>query len=181
MRYVLIALVAMTAGAGCANQPDRVVTPIDAERTAQVYDVTLEELKRIMTPNPGGVVPVNWSEHMYLNPRMLLPASDSANVVNHDSSWMSSAVARGLVLGICGRPPATPCPSNAPVAFTSLTPPWTLGGDTVYVQGGYAGEAPGENKYEGVFWIFTLAHDEETRQLKVVRRGPPNAVTFGVQ
>lgn len=180
MRYLLIGLVAM-AGGGCANQPDRVVTPIDAERTTQVYDVTLQELKRIMTPNPGGTVPVNWSEHMYLNSVVLLPASDSANPLHHDTAWARTAVDRGLVLGICGQPPATPCPSDVPVAFTSLTPPWTLGGDTVYVQGGYAGEPPGVRRYEGVFWVFTLAHDEQTGQLKVVRRGPPNAIIFGEQ
>jgi hypothetical protein len=180
MRYVMLGL-ALTAGAGCANRPERAIVPVDANQTREIYDVTLEELRRIMTPNPGGVVPVNWSEHIYLNPVILLPASDSANPVNHDSAWMSSAVARGLVQGICGRPPATPCPDNAPVAFTSLTPPWTVGGDTVYVQAGYAGEAPGEQRYEGVFWVFTLAHDEETGQLKVVRKGLPNSVTFGVQ
>jgi hypothetical protein len=178
MRYSFLALVTI-AGVGCASKPQRAVTPIDAERTIQVYDVTLQELKRIMTP--GGTVPVNWSEHMYLNPVVLLPASDSANPLNHDGAWLNSVVARGLVLGVCGKPPATPCPTDVPVAFTSLTPPWTLGGDTVYVQGGYAGEAPGERRYEGVFWVFTLAHDEETGQLKVVRKGPPNVVTFADQ
>lgn len=180
MRNLLISLLAITAG-GCANRPDRVATPIDAERTAQVYDVTLAELKRIMTPKAGTQVPANWSEHIYLNPVVLLPAADSANPLQHDANWMNSAVARGLVLGICGKPPATPCPTDVPVAFTSLTPPWTLGGDTVYVQGGYNGEAPRERLSEGIFWIFTLAHDEETGELKVVRKGPPNRMTFEQQ
>ena len=178
MRYLLSALLAITAGGGCANRPDRAITPIDAERTAEVYDVTLRELKRIMTPKAGTSVQVNWSEHMYLNPVILLPATDSANPLQHDPDWMSLAVADGMVLGICGKPPATPCPSDVPVAFTSMTPPWTLGGDTVYVQAGYTGEAPGEHMYEGVFWVFTMAHDEETGELKVVRKGPPNRMTF---
>jgi len=181
MRYLLIVLLAITAGGGCANRSDRVITPVDAERTREIYDVTLRELKRIMTPKAGTSVPVNWSEHIYLNPVILLPPADSANPLQHDTNWMISAVERGLALGICGKPPATPCPSDVPVAFTSLTPPWTVGGDTAYVQGGYTGEAPGERMAEGVFWVFTLAHDEETGELKVVGKGPPNRMTFEEQ
>jgi hypothetical protein len=181
MTRVLIGLLAL-AGAGgvggCANRPERPVVPLDQETTALVYDVTLAELKRIMTPKAGTTVPVNWSERMYLNPLILLPPADSANPLNHDSTWMNSILARGLVLGICGKAPAAPCPTDLPVAFTSLSPPWSLGGDTVYVQGGYTGEAPAEPMYDAVFWIFTLAFDEETGALKVVRKGPPNRMTF---
>ena len=178
MTRVLIGLLSLAAVGGCANRPDRPALPVDAEITAEVYDVTLAELKRIMTPKAGTTVQVNWAERIYLNPLVLLPPADSADPRMHDASWMNSAVARGLVLGICGRPPATPCPADVPVAFTSLTPPWTLGGDTVYVRGGYTGEAPGERVYEGVFWTFTLAYDEETGVFKVVRKGPPSRMTF---
>ena len=181
MTRVLMGLLSL-AGAGgmggCANRPDRAAVPVDAEITAEVYDATLAELKRIMTPKAGTTVAVNWAERMYLNPVVLLPPADSANPLTHDGNWMNSAVARGLVLGVCGQPPATPCPQDMPVAFTSLTPPWTLGVDTVYVHGGYAGEAPGERLFEGVFWTFTLAYDEEAGGLKVVRKGPPKRITF---
>jgi hypothetical protein len=180
MRATLVLLLAFGWG-GCANRPDRQIMPVDQQRTAEVYDVTLAELRKIMTPAAGRTVSVNWSERMYLNPVVLLPAADSANPLTHDSAWMNSVVARGLVLGICGKPPATPCPTDQPVAFTSLTPPWTVGGDTVYVQGGYSGDVPGERHYEAVFWVFTVAHDEETGALKVVRRGPPNRMTFESQ
>jgi hypothetical protein len=163
---------------GCANRPARNPIPVDAELTAQVYDVTLAELKRIMTPKAGVEAPINWSERMYLNPVILLPAADSANPLSHDPAWLNSTVTSGLVLGVCGKPPAMPCSTDTPVAFVSLSPPWTLGGDTVYVQGGYSGEVPRETTYEAVFWIFTLAHDEETGELKVVRKGPPNRMTF---
>jgi hypothetical protein len=164
--------------AGCANKPARNPAPLSAELTAEVYDVTLAELKKITTPKAGITAPINWSERMYLNPVILLPAADSANPVNHDAGWLSSTTDRGLVLGVCGKPPATPCPLDEPVAFISLSPPWTLGGDTLYVQGGYSGEVPRETTYEAVFWIFTLAHDTDTGELKVVRKGPPNRMTF---
>lgn len=177
-RRIALCLAVATGVGGCANRPERVALPVDQETTAEVYDVTLAELKRIMTPKAGTTAPINWSERMFLNPVVLLPAADSANQLNHDSSWMNSVVARGMVLGVCGKPPAQPCPTDAPVAFTSLSPPWSLGGDTVYVQGGYAGEAPGEAMYEAVFWIFTIAPDEETAVFKVVRKGPPNRMTF---
>lgn len=174
----LLRVVTACAVAGCANQPERPIVPVDEAKTRQVYDVALQELKKIMTPRAGSTAPVNWSERMYLNPVVLLPATDSANPLFHDATWSESAVARGLVTGICGKPPASPCPPDVPVAFTSLSPVWTKGGDTVFVQGGYAGEAPGEHTYEAVFWIFTIAPDEETGSLKVVRKGSANRMTF---
>lgn len=173
-----VATLLLLATGACANQPERPIVPVDPETTAEVYNVTLAELKRIMTPKAGSNVPIDWSERMYLNPVVLLPPADSANPLPHDSTWMASALAGGLVLGICGKPPASPCPADVPIAFTSLSPPWTQGTDTIFVQGGYAGEAPGEKTYEGVFWIFTLAIDQETGGIKVVRKGPPNRVTF---
>lgn len=178
MTRLLLGLLAITAVGGCANQPERPILPVDEQLVPEIYDATLAELKQIMTPPAGSTVPVNWSERMYLNPIVLLPPADSANPLTHDSEWMNSIVARGMVRGICGKPPATPCPSDQPVAFTSLTPPWTLGGDTVFVQGGYAGEVPGDRRYEGIFWVFTLAPDEGTGALTVVRKGPPNRITF---
>jgi hypothetical protein len=174
VRDLLLAL----AGTACASPPEKPIVPVDPTITAQVYDVTLAELKRVMSPAAGSSAPVNWSERMYLNPQVLLPPADSANPLNHDSQWMSQAVANGLVLGVCGKPPAQACPRDVPIAFTSLSPPWTQDGDTIYVQGGYAGEAPGAAKYEGVFWTFTLAPEEVGGPLKVVRKGTPTLVTF---
>lgn len=177
-REIALCLMVVAGLGGCANRPARVALPVDQETTAEVYDVTLAELKRIMTPKAGTNAPINWGERMFLNPAVLLPAADSANPLQHDGTWLNSVVTRGMVLGICGKPPAQACPADAPVAFISLSPPWTLGGDTVFVQGGYAGEVPGEAMYEAVFWIFTIAPDEETAQFKVVRKGPPNRVGF---
>lgn len=177
----LLALVGMGGLGGCSNRPARPIVPVDQETTFRVYDAALQELKRIMTPKAGTTTLLNWSERMYLNPFVLLPATDSANPLIHDATWSSSAIARGLVIGICGRPPAPPCPADTPVGFISLSPVWTVGGDTVFVQGGYAGEAPGETTYEAVFWIFTIAPDEETGNLKVVRKGSPNRMTFETQ
>lgn len=181
MTRLLVGLLVLAGVSGCANKPQRPILPVDEQLTAEVYDVTLAELKRNLAPKPGTAPVIDWSTRMYLNPVVLLPAADSTNPLQHDAGWMNSAVARGLVLGVCGKPPATPCPSDQPVAFTSLTPPWTLGGDTVYVQGGYTGEAPGEPHYEGVFWVFTLSPDRETGGLKVIRKGPPSRTIFESQ
>jgi hypothetical protein len=177
MRCLKVGIVLL--GSGCANTPDVPVVPLDRERTAEVYDVALTDLKRLMVPkNPAARV--NWSERMYLNPVVLLPQSDSSTPLAHDPVWLASVAARGMVIGVCGRWPAEPCPTDVPVAFTSLSAPWSHGTDTAWVQGGYTGEYPGEPTYEGVFWIFTIAHDEEG-VLKVVRRGPPNYVSFESQ
>lgn len=178
MTRLLVGLLLLAGMSGCENTPQRSILPVDQQLTAEIYDVTLAELKRTLTPRPGTAPSIDWSTRMYLNPVVLLPPADSANPLTHDADWMNAAVASGLVLGICGKPPATPCPADQPVAFTSLTPPWTMGGDTVYVQGGYTGEAPGEQLYEGTFYVFTLAHDTDTGALKVVRKGPPNRLTF---
>ena len=177
MRRVLMGMLVLAGIAGCESKPPRPIVPVDPQLTPEIYDVTLAELKKIMTPRAGMSVEVDWSTRMYLNPLIVLPPADSLNPLNHDSGWMNSVLARGLVQGICGKPPAVPCPADLPVAFTSLTPPWTLGGDTVYVQGGYAGEMPGESMYESLFWTFTLAHDENG-QLKVVRRSEPTRTIF---
>jgi hypothetical protein len=177
MTRVLMAVLVLTGAAACKSEPPRPIVPVDQQLTLEIYDVTLGELKRIMTPPAGTTVPIDWSTRMYLNPLIVLPPADSANPLSHDPGWINSVLARGMVQGVCGKPPATPCPPDQPVAFTSLTPPWTMGGDTVYVQGGYAGEIPGETRYESLFWTFTLAHDE-AGALKVVRRGPPTRTIF---
>jgi hypothetical protein len=175
MRLFLLAASAFTVG--CANKPQPTISPVDAEMTARVYDLTLAELRRLLTPKAQVPGVINWGERMYLNPTILLPAADSATPLLHDSAWMANAVARGDVVGICGKEPASPCPVDIPIAFTSLTPPWTLGTDTVYVQGGYAGEVPGERRYGGTFWVFTLGPDDEG-VFRVLRKGPPNHVDF---
>ncbi len=177
MKYARAAILLWSVAA-CSNDPERPIAPVDPGMTAEIYDATLAEMKRITTPRAGTEVPVNWSERMFLNPMVLLPPADSLDPLAHDSAWTAGAVRRGLVRGVCGQSPAPACPATEPIAFVSLSPPWTLGGDTVFVQAGYAGEAPGEPAYEGVFWIFTLAHDEETGALKVVRKSAPNRVTF---
>jgi hypothetical protein len=172
-RAILVILIAC----GCSNRIPEPFVPLDAEQTAQVYDATLTDLKRTLTPRPGTTPAVNWSERMYLNPLVMLPAADSATPLPHDSAWLRSSVSRGLVQGVCGKPPATACPSDVPIAFTSLSAPWTRNGDTSYVQGGYAGEVPGATTYDAVFWIFTLARDEQG-ELQVIRKGPPQTVIF---
>ena len=179
MRTLAVGLALL--GAGCGNKPAVPIVPLDPESTREVYDVTLVELKRLLQPKPNSTSGINWSERIYLNPVVLLPEADSSNPFYHDSTWLASIVARGLVSGVCGKAPAQACPRDVPIAFTSLSPPWKRGGgDTSYVQGGYTGEAPGQSTYEGVFWVFTLAPDDDGA-LKVVRKGPPNYVTFESQ
>jgi hypothetical protein len=172
-----LAMITAVLSGACANKPEAPIVPLDAAGTTAVYNVTLVELRRLLTPKSSAVTGLNWSERMYLNPVVLLPAADSANPMTHDSAWMADVLGRGLVKGVCNKPPATPCPREAPIALTSFSPPWSRGGDTAWVHGGYTGEIPGEATYEGVFWIFTLAPDDEG-VLKVVRKGPPNFLTF---
>jgi hypothetical protein len=177
MTRLLAGLLVLAGVAGCENTPPRPILPVDSRLNADIYDATLVELRKILIPKPGTTPAIDWSTRMYLNPVVLLPPADSANPLTHDAARMRAAVARGLVVGVCGKPPAVPCPADQPVAFTSLTPPWTMGGDTVYVRGGYTGEAPGERLYEGTFYVFTLAHDG-SGELKVVRKSPPDRMTF---
>ena len=157
------------------NEPERPILPVDAATTLAVYDVELAQLKRLLPKDtlPGGAF---WGDRMYLNTRVLLPPADSANPLRHDDAWMASVVGRGLVAGICGEAPDPPCPEYMPIAFTSLGVPWTRGGDTVFVGGGYTGLVPNQATSDAVFWLFTVVHGDSGWSVK--SKGPPNTMTF---
>jgi hypothetical protein len=160
---------------GCANQPDRPITPVSQEVTNRTYKIAIGELKRMLSPKPGAAVPLDWSQRMYLNPVVLLPPADSASPPLHlDSQLMADVVTQGLVRGVCGRTTVA-CPDT--IALVSLGVPWTLGGDTTYVRAGYVGEIHSERTFEGIFYVMTIAPDEEGT-LKVKAKSPPENVTF---
>ena len=162
--------------AACRNDPERPILPVEGEAKAETFDVTLRELKRLLTPRDTAA-PINWSQVIYLNPVVLLPPGDSAPPLMHDPDWLAGVVAGGLVQGICGKPPTKPCPAAFPIAFTSLGVPWTRGGDTTFLRAGYVGEVPGQKTYDGVFWLFTVVRSDEG-QLRVTDKGPANNVIF---
>lgn len=172
-RYRALVL-ASTLLLGC-NDPERPIVPVDMATTRQIYEVELKELKRLLPKDTlaGGVL---WPDRMYLNTRILLPEADSANPVLHDAAWLASVVERGLVNGICGRPPYEACPTDYPVAFTSLGVPWTRGGDTVFVGGGYTGLVADQKTSNAIFWLFTVVHSDSGWVIK--GKGPPNTMTF---
>jgi hypothetical protein len=157
------------------NEPERPILPIDAAKTLAVYEVELAHLKTLLPKDtlPGGG---SWKDRMYLNSRILLPPADSANPLRHDFPWMAALVSRGLVAGYCGEPPDQPCPDSMPIALTSLGVPWTRGGDTVFVGGGYTGLVPNQVTSDAIFWLFTVVHGDSGWVVK--SKGPPNTMTF---
>lgn len=160
---------------GCKNDPVRPILPVDAATTRTAYEVELAELKKLLPRDslPGGL---HWADRMFLNSRILLPPADSATPLMHDQAWLSSVVSRGLVSGICGPSPYGDCPQDAPVAFASLGVPWTRGGDTVFVGGGYTGIVPNQATEDAVFWLFTIVKSDSGWVVKA--KGPPNIMTF---
>ena len=159
---------------GC-NDPERPILPVDAATTRTVYEIELEQLKKLLPKDtlPGGI---RWTDRMFLNTRILLPPADSAHPLFHDQAWLSSVVDRGLVSGICGPTPYPDCPQDAPVAFASLGVPWTRGGDTVFVGGGYTGLVPNQSTSDAIFWLFTMVKSDSGWVMK--SKGPPNTMTF---
>ena len=160
---------------GCKNDPVRPIVPVDPATTRTVYEVELQELKKLLPTDtlPGGV---QWADRMFLNSRILLPPADSANPLFHDQDWLSSVVNRGLVSGVCGPAPYPDCPQDAPIAYTSLGVPWTRGGDTVFVGGGYTGLVPSQPTADAIFWLFTIVKGDSGWTVK--SKGPPNTMTF---
>jgi hypothetical protein len=160
---------------GCKNDPVRPVLPIDAATTREVYDVELANLKLLLPKDTlaGGW---HWADRMFLNSRILLPPADSINPLLHDHVWLGSVVDRGLVTGVCGSPPYPECPQDAPIAFASLGVPWTRGGDTVFVGGGYTGLVPNQATADAIFWLFTIVKSDSGWVVK--SKGPPNTMTF---
>jgi len=160
---------------GCGNDPVRAILPVDPATTHTVYEVELVELKKLLPKEalPSGV---RWSDRLFLNSRILLPPADSAHPLFHDQDWLASVVERGLVSGVCGPAPYSDCPQDAPVAFASLGVPWTRGGDTVFVGGGYTGLVPNQTTSDAVFWLFTVVKSDSGWVVK--SKGPPNTMTF---
>ena len=159
----------------CDKPAPHAIVPVDAATTRAVYEAELVELKRLLPKDTSaGAIP--WAEHMYLNSSVLLPEADSANPLRHDQQWLNSVLGRGLINGYCGRPPDSPCPDSFPIAFTSLGVPWTRGGDTVFVGGGYTGLVPNQKTSDAVFWLFTVVHSDSGWVVK--SKGPPNSMTF---
>ncbi len=174
LRATLTGFLTLTVVA-CANRPDRQIMPVSDEVTAEAYTVAVAELKRLLTPQAGVVLPVDWSRRMYLNPTVLLPPADSVSVpLEHTPEWLAEMVSNGIVRGVCGKGTAA-CPDT--IALVSLGVPWTLGGDTTFVRAGYVGEIHSERTFEGIFYVMTIAHDEEGT-LKVKAKTPPENVTF---
>jgi hypothetical protein len=160
---------------GCKNDPVRPIVPVDPATTLTVYELELKELKKLLPKDTlsGGVT---WPDRMFLNSRILLPPADSAHPLFHDQAWLNWVVARGLVSGVCGPAPYSDCPQDAPVAFVSLGVPWTRGGDTVFVGGGYTGLVPNQATSDAIFWLFTVVKSDSGWVVK--SKGPPNTMTF---
>ena len=159
---------------GCSD-PVRPILPVDSATTRSVYEVELVQLKSLLPTDtlPGGL---HWADRMFLNSRILLPPADSANPLFHDENWLWSVVDRGLVSGICGPAPYYDCPQDTPVAFASLGVPWTRGGDTVFVGGGYIGLVPNQATSDAIFWLFTVVKTDSGWVVKA--KGPPNTMTY---
>jgi len=175
MRISICALLVSGALLLACNDPVRPVRPVDAVTTREVYDLTLAQLLALLPKDtlPGGVL---WSDRMYLNNRILLPPADSAQPLLHDPDWLSSVVAQGWVRGVCGTAPYPDCPEDGPVAFASLGVPWTRGGDTVFVGGGYTGLVPNQPTSDAIFWLFTIVKGDSGWAIK--SKSAPNTMTF---
>ena len=175
MRITICALLASGTLLLACNDPVRPVLPVDPETTRVVYEVELAQLKKLLPKDtlPGGG---QWADRMYLNNRVLLPPADSANPLLHDAAWLSSVLDRGLVRGVCGQPPSADCPTDGPVAYASLGVPWTRGGDTVFVGGGYAGLVPNQETSDAIFWLFTIVKGDSGWAVKT--KSAPNTMTF---
>jgi hypothetical protein len=170
------AALAFLAVTGCANEPIRPIVPLTPEATVGVYDVTLQEVKRLMTSADTTRQTIRPNQYVYLNSRILLPPADSANPLEHDAQWLASVQDRGLVNGVCSKTGPILCPDSVPLAFISLGVPWTRGGDSVFVVGGYVGQVPNRPSSAGVFWQFMVVKKEGT--WLIARRGEPNVVSF---
>jgi hypothetical protein len=158
------------------NDPDRPIVPVDEATTLRVYELELIALKKQLTTQDSSPGAVHWENQMYLNPYILLPPADSANPLRHNDAWLNSMVSRGLVQGVCGEAPDPACPEDVPIAFTSLGVPWTRGGDTVFVGGGYTGLVPNQPTSDAVFWLFTMVKSDTGWAVK--GRSTPNYMTF---
>ncbi|MEP7326294.1 MAG: hypothetical protein ABI836_10130 [Gemmatimonadota bacterium] len=157
------------------NDPARPVVPVDSATTRIVYELELAQLKSLLAKDtlPGGLF---WRNQMYMNNRILLPPADSAQTLMHDAFWLQSLVDRGIVRGVCGPPPYSECPRDQPIAYTSLGVPWTRGGDTVFVGGGYTGLVPGQTAADAIFWLFTVVKSDTGWVVKA--KSAPNTMTF---
>lgn len=175
-RTILLGAVILVGA--CNNAPARPMVPVDEAKTGAVYNAALTEVKRLMAPPPGTQSRVNWAERVYLNPLILMPASDSASRFIHDARWLADAQVKGMVRGTCGQPPAAPCPDT--IAFVSLGIPWTRGGDTSFVLAGFVPELPGLPTNTGIFWLMTVTHND-LEELKVSSKGPPRYITFNAR